>query len=61
MARIADEVIERLKNEVSLVRLMESQGFELKKHGKDYVCRCPFCYLLFYHHTFCRIIHHRMC
>ena len=42
MARISDEVIERLKSEVSLVRLMESQGFELKKHGKDYVCRCPF-------------------
>ncbi|MCF6193139.1 MAG: CHC2 zinc finger domain-containing protein, partial [Kangiellaceae bacterium] len=42
MARISDEVIERLKNEVSLVRLMESQGFELKKHGKDYVCHCPF-------------------
>ncbi len=42
MARINDEVIERLKSEVSLVRLMESHGFELKKHGKDYVCRCPF-------------------
>ncbi len=42
MPRIKDEVIERLKNEVSLVRLMESQGFELKKHGKDYICRCPF-------------------
>ncbi len=42
MARISDEVIERLKNEVSLVRLMESQGFELKKHGKDYICCCPF-------------------
>ena len=42
MARISDDVIERLKNEVSLVRLMESQGFELKKHGKDYICRCPF-------------------
>jgi len=42
MARISDDVIERLKSEVSLVRLMESQGFEFKKHGKDYVCRCPF-------------------
>ena len=42
MPRIKDDVIERLKSEVSLVRLMESQGFELKKHGKDYVCRCPF-------------------
>jgi len=42
MARINDDVIERLKNEVSLVRLMESQGFELKKHGKGYICHCPF-------------------
>jgi len=42
MARIKQEIIEKLKHEVSLVRLMESQGFELKKHGKDYVCRCPF-------------------
>ena len=42
MARIKQEIIEKLKKEVSLVRLMESQGFELKKHGKDYLCRCPF-------------------
>jgi len=42
MARIKDEIIVKLKSEVSLVRLMESQGFELKKHGKDYVCCCPF-------------------
>lgn len=42
MARFSDEMIERLKSEVSLVRLMQSQGFELKKHGKDYLCRCPF-------------------
>ena len=42
MARIKQEMIEKLKNEVSMVRLMESQGFELKKHGKDYICRCPF-------------------
>ncbi|MEW4368225.1 CHC2 zinc finger domain-containing protein, partial [Aliikangiella maris] len=42
MARIKDELIEKLKNEVSLVRLMESQGFEFKPHGKDKVTRCPF-------------------
>ncbi len=42
MARIKDEIIEKLKNDISLVRLLESQGFELKKHGKDYVCHCPF-------------------
>jgi DNA primase len=42
MARIADEVIERIKTEVSLVRLAESQGYKLQKHGKDYAVCCPF-------------------
>ncbi|MEZ8652092.1 CHC2 zinc finger domain-containing protein [Vibrio splendidus] len=42
MARLADEVIERIKRDVSLVRLVESQGHQLKKHGKDYVLSCPF-------------------
>lgn len=42
MARIADEVLRRIKAEVSLVRLLESQGHKLKQHGKDYVCVCPF-------------------
>ena len=42
MARIADEVIERIKNEVSLVRLAESQGYALVKHGKDFAVCCPF-------------------
>lgn len=42
MARIADEVIERLKREVSLVRLVESRGVELKPHGGDWIGRCPF-------------------
>jgi len=42
MARIPDEQIERLKQEVSLVRLMESQGYKPKRQGKDYVIACPF-------------------
>jgi len=42
MARIAEAEIERLKVEVSLVRLMEASGIELSKQGKDYACRCPF-------------------
>lgn len=41
MARIAEAVIQRIKQETSLARLVESQGYDLKKHGKDYVCRCP--------------------
>ena len=42
MARIADEVIGKIKSEVSLVRLAESQGYTLKKQGKDFALCCPF-------------------
>lgn len=42
MARLADEVVARIKAEVSLVRLIEGQGRVLKKQGKDYVMACPF-------------------
>jgi DNA primase catalytic core len=42
MARIADEVIERIKTEVSLVRLVQSQGYALVKQGKDFALCCPF-------------------
>jgi DNA primase len=42
MARIAEQEINRLKEEVSLVRLVESQGYQPKKQGKDYVIHCPF-------------------
>jgi DNA primase len=42
MARFADEVIERIKVEVSLVRLAQSQGYALQKQGKDFVLCCPF-------------------
>jgi DNA primase len=42
MARIPETELERLKLGVSLVRLMEASGLELKKQGKDYAGRCPF-------------------
>lgn len=42
MARIPENEIERLKNEVSVQRLVESSGIELKKTGKDYTGCCPF-------------------
>ena len=42
MARFTDEQIHRLKSDVSLQRLVESQGIKLKKHGKDYLGLCPF-------------------
>jgi DNA primase len=42
MARIPDEVIDRLKQEVSLQRLVEARGIELKRHGADLLGLCPF-------------------
>ncbi len=42
MPRIADEDIKKLKQEVSLLRLVESQGYSPKKQGKDHAIRCPF-------------------
>lgn len=42
MARIPETDIERLKEEVSVQRLVESAGIELKKSGKDWLGRCPF-------------------
>ncbi|MGB3934516.1 MAG: CHC2 zinc finger domain-containing protein [Burkholderiales bacterium] len=42
MARIPEAEIERIKREVSLERLVEASGVELKKRGKDLFGRCPF-------------------
>ncbi len=42
MARIPEQEIERLKQEVSLERLVESQGIKLKRTGKDLIGSCPF-------------------
>ena len=42
MARIPEETIERLKEEVSVERLVEDSGIALKKSGKDRLGRCPF-------------------
>jgi DNA primase len=42
LARIPDEVIERLQEEVSLQRLVELAGVELRRQGKDLVGLCPF-------------------
>lgn len=41
MARIPDAELERLKSELSLVRLIEAQGITLTSQGKDLACRCP--------------------
>ncbi len=42
MARISDREVEKVKMGISLVALLEQQGFELKKQGKDYATCCPF-------------------
>jgi len=42
MPRIPDSEVERLKVEVSLVRLVESSGVKLTKRGGDMVGCCPF-------------------
>jgi hypothetical protein len=42
MARIPDAEIERLKAEISLVRLVEASGVKLAKRGGDMVANCPF-------------------
>ena len=42
MARIPQEEVERLKGEVSVERLAEAAGVELKRHGADLIGRCPF-------------------
>jgi hypothetical protein len=39
MARIPEAEIERLKSEVSVERLVEAAGIELKKAGKDLIGR----------------------
>ena len=42
MARIPENIIEQLKNDISVERLIESAGIALKKSGKDKVGICPF-------------------
>jgi len=42
MARIPTDELQRLKTEVSVQRLVEDSGIELKKGGKDLLGRCPF-------------------
>jgi DNA primase len=43
MSRIPEEVLERLKRDVSLERLVSGYGLTLTRHGTaDLVTRCPF-------------------
>ena len=42
MARIPSSEVDRLKSEMSLQRLVEARGIELRRHGADLIGRCPF-------------------
>ena len=42
MARIPETDLQRLKNEISVERLIASAGVELRRVGKDLAGRCPF-------------------
>ena len=42
MARIPEEEIERLKQEVSVQRLAEARGVKLRRSGKELLGLCPF-------------------
>jgi DNA primase len=42
VARVSDDVLARIKAEVSLARLVEGVGVELRAQGQDLVGRCPF-------------------
>jgi DNA primase len=42
MSRLMDGEIEKLKQDVSLIDLVQSYGVELKKKGKDLIGLCPF-------------------
>lgn len=42
MARIPNDQLLRIKEEISLLRLVESQGYQVTKQGKDYAIVCPF-------------------
>jgi DNA primase catalytic core len=42
MARIPDDELERLKQDIALERLAEARGIHLKRHGTDLIGLCPF-------------------
>ncbi len=42
MPRIPKTEIDKLKQEISLERLVEAKGIQLKRHGQDLVGLCPF-------------------
>ena len=41
MPRLPEELITQIKQNIDLVQLIQSQGHQLKKNGKDYLLSCP--------------------
>jgi DNA primase len=41
MPRLPEELIQQIKQDCDLVQLIQSQGYQLKKNGKDYLLSCP--------------------
>jgi len=41
MPRLPEELIAQIKQNVDLVQLIQSQGYQLKRNGKDYLLSCP--------------------
>ncbi len=41
MLRLPEELIAQIKQNIDLVQLIQSQGYQLKKNGKDYLLSCP--------------------
>jgi DNA primase len=37
MSRLPEELITQIKQNIDLVQLIQSQGYPLKKNGKDYL------------------------
>lgn len=42
MARVPDEIVERIKREISVERLAEARGIKLRRAGKNRMGLCPF-------------------
>jgi DNA primase catalytic core len=42
MARLPDEMVERIKREISVQRLVEARGIKLRRVGKNLMGLCPF-------------------
>ncbi len=42
MARLPEELVERIKREISVQRLAEARGIKLKRSGKELIGLCPF-------------------